>query len=329
MINDTPSQVHYSSSVSSQYSTDERLTVLPTSPGRHTPVPSSVSTSPTPVSSSASTSHTPVSSSGSASYTPVSIGVSTSPTLYHSSHPVAISLPVSSAVTDPRQSYPDITSLNPSVLPFQPALTVPTAPTNPKTGTRKKTKQTPSTDPQGVENELNKYALNTAKAKICEQETEIKDLRFRNNILGQRISTLEKRVKDTIADQINSPQLSSNYCRQRHCCTPAPSAHYCCNNVNHRDDIELADKLEKAMKDISSQGKSLEELTTRLDNFFLQHDNKISTPKPLQAQQEDFPPHQSVSSCSVPKENRNMDTSVLSVDFAIANASLSEDNLNC
>ena len=93
------------------------------------------------------------------------------------------------------------TPLNADAPPFISSQEVPCPDSQPiprVTGTRKKTKQVPATDLKGLELEFAKYSLNTAKTKICEQETEINDLKFRNKILEDRIASLEKRQKQQI-----------------------------------------------------------------------------------------------------------------------------------
>ena len=81
--------------------------------------------------------------------------------------------------------------------------------------------------------EFNKYETNILQAKVQEQETTIKDLRFKNKLLEDRVVDLEKKQKQDIYDRyfpqqnkakdmsekISDPEPSySNRNMSRHCC---------------------------------------------------------------------------------------------------------------
>ena len=88
------------------------------------------------------------------------------------------------------------------------------------TGARRKTKQLPASDPNSIELEYTKYALNSAKTEICNLENELNDLKFRNKILNDRLAVLEKRQKDgiddIISDTVRPPEISRR--TANHCC---------------------------------------------------------------------------------------------------------------
>ena len=200
------------------------------------------------------------------------------PDLNHE-HPV-LAIPPTTAITNTqRNSPPAVTSLlNPGAPAFTSSqdITEPDHPqptqSNPKqTGTRKKTKLVPATDPQGIEYEYNKYALKTAKTKICEQETEINDLKFRNKILEDRIASLEKRQKKEIHDEYYSPAPDPqrhSCCRYRNqCCNQAPPIH-CCSSAPSSSGVGQAnEKLSKASADIEQHGKLIVEINKKVDEL--------------------------------------------------------------
>ena len=144
------------------------------------------------------------------------------------------SLTFSQAVIPMSSAAPPTQALNPRAPLFvsnQPSLHPPKKAT---TGPKKKAKQVPSTDPAGLESEYNKYAINIAKTKICEQETELKDLKFRNKILEDRIAALEKKKKQEVHDDILSPttqtcraKLPGGCSQTSHSCCHSTSAHCC------------------------------------------------------------------------------------------------------
>ena len=82
-------------------------------------------------------------------------------------------------------------------------------------------------DPAGVELEFVKIEISTLQAKLQKQETELKDLKFRNSILMARNKTLEEVKKQSIHDQYFPPQPSTanshpqseNHCRVQACCS--------------------------------------------------------------------------------------------------------------
>ena len=234
------------------------------------------------------------------------------------------------------------TPLNADAPPFISSQEVPCPASQPiprVTGTRKKTKQVPATDPKGLELEFAKYSLNTAKTKICEQETEINDLKFRNKILEDRIASLEKRQKQQINDEISRPPLADSYvttcCRPRHCCNQAPATH-CCSSATHHPVSNVSNaKLDKASADIENHAELLTELMKKVDcishslstTASVSQENQTivaepsSSPKPQQV-----PPPPALS----PADNDPPagDISTLSIDYAMSDVSLSEVSLN-
>ena len=206
------------------------------------------------------------------------------------------------------------------------------APAKPS-GRGKKSKQLPATDPQGLEHEFTKYALNTAKAKICEQETQMNDLKFRNEILEQRIASLEKRQKDAISEEILYPQSDRHIpcCRAVHCCSPGLPVH--CSrtaaaSTPHPSDSDNK-KLDKVITDIATHAKLLDELIRKLDSLpacptsSATASNTNQPPPPSHSR----PPEQASQSPTT-EQSPDQDTSAVSIDYAMDDVSLSDDSLN-
>ena len=94
------------------------------------------------------------------------------------------------------------------------------------------------TDSAGVELEFAKLEVSTLQAKVQKQESELKDLRFRNTILMDRNKQLEEAKKNEIHDQYfpshsgtasSQPSGSSTYqgChRSQSCCAPPVIYHH-------------------------------------------------------------------------------------------------------
>ena len=196
------------------------------------------------------------------------------------------------------------------------------APAKPS-GRGKKSKQLPATDPQGLEHEFTKYALNTAKAKICEQETQMNDLKFRNEILEQRIASLEKRQKDAISEEILYPQSDRHTpcCRAVHCCSPGLPVH--CSrtaaaSTPHPSDSDNK-KLDKVITDIATHAKLLDELIRKLDSL-------PPPPSHSRPPEQQLPPQ--ACQCPTTEQSPDQDTSAVSIDYAMDDVSLSDDSLN-
>ena len=77
--------------------------------------------------------------------------------------------------------------LDPSAPPFESRSSQPSTANQPTAKNKKKTKQAPATDQQGLDLEYARYEVNTTKAKLRDQENTINDLKFRNGILQSRI----------------------------------------------------------------------------------------------------------------------------------------------
>ena len=186
------------------------------------------------------------------------------------------SLTLSQAVIPMSSAALPTQALNPRAPLFvsnQPSLHPPKKAT---TGPKKKAKQVPSTDPTGLENEYNKYAINVAKTKICEQETELKDLKFRNKILEDRIAALEKKKKQEVHDDILSPttqtcraKLPGGCSQTSHSCCHSTSAH-CCSSRAALPPCSInleSQKLLEAVQDIKSHGELVTEILHKLDSL--------------------------------------------------------------
>ena len=204
-----------------------------------------------------------------------------------------------------------------------------------QTGTRRKTKMTPPSDPQGIELDFAKYSLNTAKAKIVEQETEINDLKFRNKILDDRIASLENREKDQINRDIFNNVSPASCCKPRQCCNiPPPTMHYCCPSSHHGGTSSAGrntDKFESLSQHLSSLSQLLSELSRKVDTLLLSTNRHQTPPEPTQ-----LPPtitsspsyhHQDDNLADVAPTNV-VDTSALSLDYEMSDITIPDNNLN-
>ena len=226
-----------------------------------------------------------------------------------------------------------------------------------QTGARKKVKQVPATDPMGIELELTKYALNTAKTKICEQDTDLKDLRFRNKILEDRIAILEKREKQGIADSYSSPvsqgPLRAPCYRHTYCCHAPPT---CCgsseghsllqppaNSLNSAKTNADIKRHEEILQDLKQRVESLSLIVTAAREQSLRSEevediisSESSLPTPTHhvavpggLQESQLDPDAPSDLASQPQgENDCMDTSAASIDHEMSDAALTEVPLN-
>ena len=194
-----------------------------------------------------------------------------------------------------------VSTLNPAAPPFA-GLNPPDPPPQPRqTGTKKKTKQVPTADPKGLADEYTKYAINTAKTRICEQENEINELKFRNKILEDRIAGLERMKKQEIDDKIYHQPV---HCRPSHCCLQAHPNH--CNSSHSPATND--NKLEKVILDIQHLCKVVTDLVQRVDTLFNNHHPSSNPSHPtIQPQQ--------VNTSTNDDQDGSKDTSAHSIDY--------------
>lgn len=170
-------------------------------------------------------------------------------------------------------------------------------------GTQGKVKKSQvSSDPAGIELEFTKVEVSTLQAALQKQETEIKDLRFRNTILMERNKLLEEEKTKAIHDQyfpsnashnIPPPSTSSGptqgaqhnpaghpVCRH-YCCSPC----YHCNGHGHTTtntavNTDLGEIFSK-LSELSKKVNSLEVLLDRLPSIQPNLPTSPSQPIPL------------------------------------------------
>ena len=234
--------------------------------------------------------------------------------------------PYQGIATSTNLPYPQ--TLNPNAEPFIGEEQTQT--TNKKnTGARKKTKQFPPSDPTSLEKEYTKYAMNTAKTKICEQETEIKELKFKNKILEDRLASLEKQVKQNVSDQYpSSLDPSQPTCgAPRWCCMPPPTR--CCTHSHSGYSVDGA-RLDKITADIKRQSDQLTELTKKVESI----SGVVTSPTSGLPSQHSSTPHQQPNSDNNPDfiqsdaGEKDHNTSELSIDYVMMNVSQVDMPLN-
>jgi hypothetical protein len=137
---------------------------------------------------------------------------------------------------------------------------------------RKNKAKTPlGTSKEDIDMEYAKAEIKTLKAKLKEQETSVKDLKFQNTILLDRISALEKPKKQSIFDTYfprsesqEGPLTGGHTCHMRGCtrsqacaschCIPAT----CSQPSNSPDLAAKLDTIEKSLSNLVNLVKLLE-----------------------------------------------------------------------
>ena len=115
--------------------------------------------------------------------------------------------------------------------------------------------------------EFNKYETNILQAKVQEQETTIKDLRFKNKLLESRVADLEKKQKQDIYDRYfpqqnkdTSERISDPQIISRHCCR-CLAQHSChslsftpCNNTESlsNNTKDITDKFDDIKRELET-----------------------------------------------------------------------------
>ena len=173
------------------------------------------------------------------------------------------------------------TTLNPNAVSFAPSqasLPADYLPAGNKV-TKRKTKQTISSDPKDIQLEHAKYALKTAKLKITEQETQVRDLKFKNNLLEERLKTVENLEKQHIHDQyFPPPNRCKSSCQSCHvhnaCC--AQSLPNCQNSSSVSFTLSDRGKIDQMLSDLLEQKSLLNSLYNRLNDFI----SLADVPKP-------------------------------------------------
>ena len=163
-----------------------------------------------------------------------------------------------------------------------------------------KNKNTPPTDIHAFQLECKIAELNTANAKIQQQESKINQLTNTNNILGQRIKLFEDANKKEIFEKYfpskntvdSSPKVTSNRCNQTHhapihCCSPHP-CHVvrCCSSnspapVSDSHGNNLESKIDLLFSEIKAMKTKLDNINNYQENQDFQlniHDDPPRSP---------------------------------------------------
>ena len=244
-------------------------------------------------------------------------------------------IPISSSEAPPR--------LNPNATPF-----IIATPSTQTPGARKKNKKkntTIPTDQDGVQLEFTKMEISTLQAKLQKQETDLKDLQFRNEILMARNKSLEEAKKREIHDQyfpshsnnhVNSQpsqpsQPSSNHpcpghqnCRTP--CFPHPPCwtpgcmHHCMSNVAPRSDGNPNTDINRVVLDLKLTSDSLQTTLDRLLSY-------LSSTTPTPTNTEDIN-HTSPEKLTEAMELPSQDISTISLDGFMFTENDSEIDLN-
>ena len=188
----------------------------------------------------------------------------------------------------------------------------------PPTTKRNKSKKTPAADTEGINLEFTKYAANTAKAKICEQEVEINDLKVRNNILEQRLAIIEKKYKDDIGGEIlNHHCKQSNQCVGHSCCchSPQPRSKKC-----HQGEHTVDESYAINLSDLFQQMKSMFNILTAKFDQLLSVIGHSVTVSPVNTGRQDINRSNDTQDTHYATDE-SLDSSFVSMDF--------EEHLNC
>ena len=130
------------------------------------------------------------------------------------------------ALSDPR--------LDPDALPFSSCSNVENTagPSNDKVKGKQKGKTKCNKTSGDLSLEYAQYEINVTQAKLREQETTIKDLRFKNNLLESRVADLEKKQKQDIYDRY-FPKAQASPASDQGNNTQADYGSCCCNKTSH------------------------------------------------------------------------------------------------
>ena len=164
---------------------------------------------------------------------------SASPTASTAASPTVSAAPTATTPTTTRNPVSGSLPLDPSASTFTP-MSVPSTKEKPNKS-KSKAKPTLATTKDTIDLEFARVEINTIRTKLREQETEIKDIKFQNSILLERVSIFEKTKKQAIYERY-FPQASdatagtnssheqppplpsgptSHCCHLQHCCTGA------------------------------------------------------------------------------------------------------------
>ena len=154
--------------------------------------------------------------------TPVTTTLTTVPSLILISSPPSTTS-MANEPDRPNASLTSVSSLNPLTQPFNPS-----AHQNSVTSTRaSQRKKQAAKENQNLDLELAKIELNTAQASITVLENTISDLKFKNEILEERVKQLETTKKNNIFDKYFPPGPESVHRCQHHGHTPPVQS--CCS----------------------------------------------------------------------------------------------------
>ena len=98
--------------------------------------------------------------------------------------------------------------------------------------------------------------VKTLKTKIKEQESSLKDLKFQNSVLLERIASLEKTQKQSIYSSC-FPSIE----------TPSPQTHYCVHQLHSCHCLPLCQSCHPKKSCFSSISQSLSDISEKIDGI--------------------------------------------------------------
>ena len=209
--------------------------------------------------------------------------------------------------------------------------------------TKRKSKAAPATDKLSIELEYAKYEVNITKAKLRDQENTIKDLKFRNGILEDRIQSLETIQKQQTFEKYfpsaTDPNPSSSSSRPpppppsasqpTKCCCRSSSAPLCCMaqhcQLSHGPNLSqtaetrfanLTNQVERLVTDLAKIKCDLERISSPAT------DTKASSKSDLPSAAPS--PDKNIN----PEVEKHLNSSVLTIDDGLDEINSQED-LNC
>ena len=208
-----------------------------------------------------STSFSPVTASQPASHpSPINhTPHNTIPYIYQPEDLFHPSIPGTSRVTPTTQKVSS-SSLNPLVLPFVSGLPDTSAPVSSAAKGKVGKSSGRNTKKGGnLDLETAHYEVNVTKAKLCEQEVTIKDLRFKNKLLETRVADLEAKQKENIYNKYfpretsnTSPEPIPNFPSNHivfSCCRSHQSS---TSKVFNSDGADIMEKIDAIKEDIKN-----------------------------------------------------------------------------
>ena len=175
------------------------------------------------------------------------------------------------------------------------------------------------------------WTLKTAKSRITEQEIQMKDLKFKNNLLEDRLKTVENLEKQQIYNEYFPSSSSSCKATHRACCSHnacvAQSMPNCSNSTSVSFSLLDRGKIDQIVSELLEQKTLLSSLLIKLNSLSSYGVNAVQVPHSSASNTS----HTQVSpEAQIVKDlfsQVNHDTSVASIDSVVLDIN-SMDHLN-